>query len=188
MYCKFIGKKGTWRQIADSANTTIGREAGTKEPSSKWKKRMLLAEHSPIRQLWIKIKWYDLKSWVSVHIVRHWLGIVHWVKSQRPDRCDQEINRDNAPQSTLINHEIEVNAQAMINISRRRLCMNASPETRHAWIEVLNVTKDSEPELVSICVPDCIYRGFCYEYKTCGYYKTEDFKNKLEAYRLDIRE
>ena len=67
----YLGTKGTWREVADSANTTIHKEAGLKEPSSQWKRRMLMCEHSPIRQLMIKCKWYELKSWVSVHFVRH---------------------------------------------------------------------------------------------------------------------
>ena len=41
---------GTWRDVANAARTTIGQEAGEGEPSSKWKRRMLLAEHSPIRK------------------------------------------------------------------------------------------------------------------------------------------
>ena len=67
MRVKLLDIKGTWRSIADSARTTIGMDAGKKEPSSNWKRRMLLAEHSPIRKLIISWKWYDLLSWVSVH-------------------------------------------------------------------------------------------------------------------------
>lgn len=47
---------------------------------------MLLAEHSPIRKLIISWKWYDLLSWVSVHLVRHKFGVDHWVRTQRTDR------------------------------------------------------------------------------------------------------
>ena len=53
MDSKLLRVKGTWREVADSARTTIHKEAGLKEPSSKWKRRMLLSEHSPIRQLLI---------------------------------------------------------------------------------------------------------------------------------------
>lgn len=67
MFVKFLGAKGTWREVANSANTTINKEAGIKEPSSLWKRRMLLCEHSPIRQMIVKWKWYDLKYWISVH-------------------------------------------------------------------------------------------------------------------------
>lgn len=187
MKIELIRIKGKWREIADACNTTIGKESGTREPSSRWKRRLLLGEHSPIRQLMIKAKWYDLPYWVSVHLVRHWLGIVHWIKSQRPDRTSKEkTNRNDAPQNTPINHEIEVNAQAMINISRKRLCNCAMSETRDAWKMVLDSIKDVEPELYSVCVPECIYRGFCPEFYSCGYHKTKDFKLKLEEYRKDI--
>lgn len=186
MNCKFIGAKGTWREIADSANTTINKEAGIKEPSSQWKRRMLLCEHSPIRQLLIKAKWYDLMYWVSVHIVRHKIGIEHWVRSQRPDRMGVKLDRNDAPQSSLIEHEIEANAQSIINISRKRLCNMAMTETRDAWKSFLDSFKDSEIELYNTCVPDCIYRGHCYEFKSCGYHKTLDYKNKLNQYRDGI--
>lgn len=41
----YLGPKGTWREVADAANTTIHREAGIKESSPLWKRRMLLCEH-----------------------------------------------------------------------------------------------------------------------------------------------
>lgn len=184
MKVKFLGIRGSWRDVADSARTTINKEAGEKEPSSSWKRRMLLCEHSPIRQLFIKCKWYELKSWVSVHFVRHKFGIEHWVRTQREDRTG--VNRDELPQGSLVEHEFTATAQAMINISRKRLCSQASKETREAWQEVLNSIKDTEPELYRVCVPDCIYRGWCYEYKSCGYHKTEKYKEQLSRYREGI--
>lgn len=179
-----LGIKGTWREVANSANTTINQESGTKEPSSKWKKRMLLCEHSPIRQILVKCKWYELKSWVSVHLVRHKFGIEHWVRTQRTDRTN--TNRDELPQSNFVEHEIEANAQAIINISRKRLCSSASPETREAWSTLLEEIRKEQPELVEVCVPDCIYRGWCYEFKSCGYNKTEKFQDRLYEYRKDV--
>ena len=184
MRVEFLGKSGTWREIADSARTTIGMDSGEGEPSSEWKRRMLLCEHSPIRKLSISAKWTNLKSWVSVHLVRHKFGIEHWVRSQRTDRTG--IDREQLTQSELIEHEIQANAQAIINISRKRLCFQASPETRDSWIAFLNSFKDSEPELNHACQPDCIYRGYCYEYKSCNFHKTEEFKSQLEAYRKGI--
>ena len=167
--------------MANSANTTINKEAGTKEPSSSWKKRMLLCEHSPIRQLLIKVKWYNIKYWVSVHLVRHKFGIEHFVRTQRSDRT--LVDRDKLPQGNCVEHEIEANVQAIISISRKRLCKKASEETGTAWMLLLESIKHSQPELYSVCVPDCIYRGWCYEFKSCGYHKTIDYKNKLETYR-----
>lgn len=179
-----MGIKGTWREVANSANTTVQKQAGTAEPSPDWKKRMLLCEHSPIRQLWIKCKWYELKYWVSVHFVRHKFGIEHWVRTQRTDRTG--IDRDTMLQNSGIEHEFEANAQTIINISRKRLCNLASNETRQAWVAVLDTLKDTQPELYSVCVPDCVYRGWCYEFRSCEYHKTQEFKKHLKAYRKGI--
>jgi len=184
MEAKLLGIKGTWREVANSANTTVSLEAGEKQPSPGWIRRMLLCEHSPIRQHTVKCKWYDLKSWVSVHFVRHKIGIEHWVRTQRTDRT--YVNRDDLVQGSLIEHEFEANVQAFINISRKRLCRQASEETREAWAAVLEQIKEPEPELYSVCVPDCVYRGWCYEFKSCGYHKTEAFRERLAEYRSGI--
>lgn len=186
MKAEFMEKKGSWRDVADCANVTIHKEEGTNEPSSRWKRRMAMCEHSPIRQLAFDFKWTDLPSWVSVHFVRHKIGIEHWVRSQRTDRTGED--RTKLPQDNPVEHRIEVNAQALINISRKRLCRCASPETREAWQAVLDALKPIEPELVSACVPDCVYRGWCYEYKTCGWFRTEAFTKRLEEYRAGINE
>ena len=148
MKVRFLGIRGSWRDVADSARTTINKEEGEKEPSSNWKRRMLLCEHSPIRQLFIKCKLYELKSWVSVHLVRHKFGIEHWVRTQRVDRTG--INRDELPQGSFVEHEIMATTQAMISISRKRLCSQASKETMETWQEILNSIKDIEHELYSM--------------------------------------
>jgi hypothetical protein len=173
--------RGTWREVADAARTTIGRDKGQGEPSSAWKRQLLLAEHSPIRQLMIKWKWRGLKYWVSVHFVRHKIGIEHFVRSQRTDRTGND--REQLPQSAVVDHECLANAQAVISISRKRLCRQASPETREAWQTMLTALTPLEPELVSVCVPECVYRGFCPELKPCGFATTETFRTALARYR-----
>lgn len=178
---EYYGTRSTWRDVANAARTTVNMVNGTGEPSAEWKRRMLMAEHSPIRQLVFRWKWVGLKSWVSVHIVRHKFGIDHFVSTQRTDRTG--VNRDEARQDTPVTHECIANAQAILNISRKRLCMQASPETREAWKELLKALSNDEPELASCCVPECVYRGFCPEMKPCGYANTEAFKQALEAYR-----
>lgn len=172
-----------WQQIKDATMNTIGKSTG-KYPDGSWKRRLLLSEHSPIRKLKINWRWTDLKRWVSDHFVRHKYGIEHWVSTQRSDRIG--INRDELPQGSLVNHECEANAQALINISRKRLCNCASPETRQAWQEFKNKVAEVEPELASCMVKDCIYRGWCYEFNSCKYHKTEAFQKELEEYRKEI--
>lgn len=186
MKIKLISDLGSWRSIADACNTTINKETGDKEPSSEWKRRLLLSEHSPIRIKQIQWIWEGLKYWVSVHFVRHKFGIEHWVSTQRTDRTG--VDRDKKLQSDLVIHKCQANPQAIINISRKRLCNCASKETREAWQMFLNELKHIEPELYSVCVPDCIYRGWCYEFKSCGYHKTPEFQEKLKEYRKNINQ
>ena len=183
---EFYGTRSTWRDVADAARTTINREAGAGEPSSAWKKRMLLAEHSPIRQLIFRWKWVGLKSWVSVHLVRHKFGIDHFVSTQRSDRTG--VDRNASRQDTPVTHECIANAQAILSISRKRLCMQASPETREAWKLLVEALRENgQPELAACCVPECVYRGFCPEFKSCGFAKTQAFKAAVEAYRGGAR-
>ena len=178
---KYFKSRFSWRDVADAARTTIRMEEGEKEPSSAWKRRILLSEHSPIRQMTFKWKWVNLKYWVSVHFVRHKIGIEHFVSTQRTDRTG--VNRDETPQCAPVHHECFANAQALIFISRKRLCRQASPETTAAWRLVLDEVKKCEPELHSVCVPECVYRGFCPEFKSCGYTGTETFRQALDTYR-----
>jgi hypothetical protein len=176
-----VSIKTTWKDIIDAAMTTIGLNKSLKVPTSKWKKRILLAEHSPIRLLIINWKWEKLKYWISVHFVRHKIGIEHFVRTQRSDRTGK--NRENMSQSSFVTHECTANAQAIINISRKRLCSQASKETIEAWKEFLINLKYKEPELFDVCVPECIYRGFCPEFKPCGYSNTDKYLIELENYR-----
>ena len=178
---KFLKVIGSWRDVADAARTTIRLEEGTKEPSSRWKKRILLSEHSPIRKLYFNWKWIDLPYWVSVHFVRHKFGIEHFVSTQRSDRTgeDRTASRQDAP----VMHECFANAQAVMFMSRRRLCSQASPETRAAWKQVVDAIAEQEPEIGACCVPECVYRGFCPEFKPCGYCDTEAFQQAVAKYR-----
>jgi len=171
-----------WRSVGDSANITMNDlKPRTSEPSTAWAYRMLLAEHSPIRKLTFDIIMHDLKSWISVHFVTHKIGIEHFVQSQRTDRTG--VDRDSLPQNTLVNHEIVLNAQALITISRKRLCNCASPETRAAWKEVLRAVCMESPLIYAACVPDCVYRGWCYEMKSCGFHLTKEYLQALDDYR-----
>jgi hypothetical protein len=154
---------------------------GTGEPKDSWKRKMLYAEHSPIRLLHYKWKWIDIPYCSSVHFVRHKQGIEHWVKTSRSDRTG--IDRHTLPQDNPVNHTCEATAQAMINISRKRLCTCASKETRDAWKLVIEGLREIEPLLADVCVPECVYRGFCPEYKSCGWIDSIEGQLRLAKYR-----
>jgi hypothetical protein len=181
MKCELVSLNCDWVDVLNVARSTEGKEYKEKEPTEVWKRQILLAEHSPIRLLKVRGRWSNLKYWVSVPLFRHWLGIVHFVTTQRTDRTG--LNRDMKTQNAGVNHEFEVNAQALINISRKRLCAKASQETREAWVAFLGELAPRELMLVTVCVPECVYRGFCPEFKSCGYSKTPDFDYALASYR-----
>ena len=146
-----------WQSVKNAAMNTIGKDEG-KYPSSEWKTSILMAEHSPIRLLEFTIKMEDIPYWVSVHLTRHKIGVEHFVQTQRTDRTG--VNRDELPQGALVSHTMHINAQALINISRKRLCYQASPETRKLWWMVIAEVYKYEPELANACMPNCLYRGF----------------------------
>ncbi len=173
-----------WQEIKDSALFTIHKENG-KYPSNEWKRKILMAEHSPIRNGRLIINVYDIPSFVIGHFVRHNQGFQPFVSSLRKDRAtyDEVPNRN-----TLNNMRFDGNFQAFINISRKRLCNCASKETQEVWTEILKAVKEFEPELYSVCVRECVYRGFCPEMFSCGYYKTDNYKQELCEYRKGINE
>mgnify|MGYP002672462442 CR=1 FL=1 len=181
MYVELIYSRNDWNAVLNACRTTIGKNATDREPSSRWKKNLLLAEHSPIRKLQITVKVHGVKSWIATHFARHHIGIEKYISTQRNDRTG--IDRDKLPQDSLVDLEMDLNAQAMINISRKRLCNQAHKETKEVWQAILDKIKEEMPELYSVCVEECVYRGFCPEMKCCGYCETEKYKEKLEKYR-----
>ena len=179
MKATLINYQDNWQAVKDAAMNTIGKEGG-KYPSSGWKRKILLAEHSPIRLLRFTIRLEDVPYWVSVHITRHKFGIEHFVSTQRTDRTG--IDRNEMPQNERVTHVISANAQALINISRKRLCMQASPETRKLWTMVVDEVRKYEPELASVMVRECIYRKMCPEMHSCGYCSGSAYKEEVKAY------
>lgn len=169
-----------WQEVKDACMVTVNKLHG-KMPDSEWKKRILKSEHSPIRQLMFRWRWIGIPYWVSVHFVRHKYGIEHWVSTQRTDRTGED--RGVKPQNSPVNHECLADAQSLINISRRRLCNQASAETRNAWKEVIEKVREVEPEIADCCVRECVYRGFCPEFYSCGYVNTDAYKEELERYQ-----
>jgi hypothetical protein len=175
-----------WLNVKNKALGTIGKETN-KFPTDNWKAMILMSEHSPIRDLIYSWKWVDIKSWISVHFVRHYIGVNHFVETQRNDRQD-EYDRDTAPQNALVTHNCTANAQSIIDISKVRLCNKAHIETIQMWILFLDQLKSIDLNLYKLSVPKCIYRnGFCTEPQCCGYNRSAPFKNKLQEYAEFIK-
>ena len=174
----------SWKRALNAARRTIGKEPLAKEPSKSWEAKMLLAEHSPIRLVEFDWTWKDIMQWVTTHLVRHHEGCEKFVHSQRGDRRVLPVPRNELPQGAFNDMDMTANAQAIINISRKRLCSCASKETREAWKQVVEAIREVDPVLADKCVPECLYRGFCPEFMNpCGYSKTKKFEEDLQKYR-----
>lgn len=171
-----------WNRALNAARRTVGKEPLDKEPSDKFKLSSLFAEHSQIKLVEYLISFKALKQWVGVHILRHPF-VLPFIHSQRDDRRDNPIPRDEIGQGTPNDQDFVMNAQTLINVSRKRLCKCASKETQEAWKAVKDDIAKKEPLMASVMVPNCIYRGFCPEVNSCGYWKTEKFKKELNEYR-----
>lgn len=161
--------------LATERKTVIG-----KMPSEEWKRKMVRAPHSPIRALQFLIQ-FECPYFVQNHLVRHHEGVQWFVGSQRNDR-QHEYDRNAARQDTPVMVTCIINAEALMFISRRRLCSKASPETRAAWQAVVDEIAKVDPVVASCCVPECVYRGFCPEFKTCGYFGSKAYDGIRDVY------
>lgn len=45
--------KGSYKEVLNRARTTVSKDELDKEPSDEFKKKILMAEHSPIRRTYI---------------------------------------------------------------------------------------------------------------------------------------
>lgn len=173
-----------WTDVKNECRNTVNKEATEKEPTIDFKRKILISEHSPIRLIEIKWRWEGIKSWISVHFARHWLGWDKWISTQRNDRTG--VDRDKSPQDTPVNYDGKGNAQALINVARFRLCNSAHPETRAYMEDLKESIHEFEPELSDVMQRNCIYRGGCPEFNPCPYWKNFCEKHKGENL-LDIQ-
>lgn len=159
-------KDEDWMLTKICTLNTVGK-ASTKLPTDEWKHKLLLSEHSPIRTLNFCIKMI-IPYYVSVHFCRHFIGVTHFVQSQRNDRQDN-YDRTKAPQDAMVSHIMYVNAQELMFMSRRRLCTQADSFTRKVMEEICRQVIDVCPEFDGTLEPMCSYRnGKCSEFNCCG--------------------
>ena len=167
MKTEIIKIKGGWDDVVNRCRATVGKEELGKEPSAAFKRKILISEHSPIRELHVSWSWRGIKSWIATHWVRHMWEC--YVKSQRSDRTG--VPRDKLPQDAPVDFFGEANPQNTIDTWRKRLCYQASPETRAYAEDFKRALDDVEPEWCDVLVPNCVYRCGCPEMNCCGYWQ-----------------
>lgn len=141
------------------------RKPGVK-PSTITRAKLLKCEHSPVRLIRFWIELIGIPTFVSVHIVRHKTGVEHFVESNRDDRGgagDTVVNR-----LTPVNHGMDLNAAALVAMSRKRLCYASHVKTVAVWRKLRKHMHDVCPDTAQAMRPECVYRnGFCPELREC---------------------
>jgi len=156
------------QEVLNRCRTTVWKDGLDKEPSVTFMEDIYKSEHSPIRDKWFSVEIRGIPYWLSTHFVRHSIGYTPYVSTQRDDRIDYAGSRDDRKQGELVNMDITLNAQAFINVSKKRICGQAHPEAQAVWIAILNELKKVDEPLCNNCVPECVYSGFCREKFPCN--------------------
>lgn len=154
-----------WCAVKRRALVTMGYSKIVTPPDQAWKHSILEARHSPIRRLRFS---FDITCpyWVSVHLCRH-IHAQPFVRSQRNDRQDN-YDRNSAPQDAPVNMIWDMNAEELMVIANKRLCKQASEETRYVVQLMCNQVLEHHPEFKGLLVPACAYNGgVCHEIYPC---------------------
>ena len=152
-----------WIEVKRRALVTVGKKPVT-APTEEWKHDILRARHSPIRRLFFSF-YIECPYWVSVHLCRH-IHAQPYVKSQRNDR-QSDYDRNSAPQDTIVSMIWDMSAEELMTIANKRLCKQASEETRMVIQEICDKVIELYPEFDGLLVPMCKY-GRCNEMFPCG--------------------
>lgn len=154
-----------WIEVKRRALVTIGKSP-VNEPTQAWKHDILKARHSPIRRLNFSF-YIECPYWVSVHLCRH-IHAQPYVKSQRNDR-QTEYDRNTAPQNATVCMIWDMNAEELMTIANKRLCKQASVETREVVACMCYLVLMEYPEFSGLLVPACQYQGgVCHEMHPCN--------------------
>lgn len=157
-----------WTTVKNHCRRTMNKEFTEKEPSEKFKKALLIAEHSPIRLIEVDWSWKNIPYWVSTEWSRH--KFEKFITSQRNDRQDQ-YDRNAARQDAPVSFDGFANMQQLIDSFRKRLCRAATPEARGLAEDFKLELGKEHPLEAAVLVPHCIYRAGCPEPKCCGYWQ-----------------
>lgn len=150
-----------WTEIKNACRKTISMKDSKVEPGSDWKRKLLLAEHSPLRHSLITVDIEDVPFYVMGHIVRHSVGVTPYVGTSREDRTG--IDRSERSQTDLVSMRLDMNIQSLINISRKRLCNQADKQTQIVWLEVVKAIAEYDQDIAWACVPEGIRSCGCPE-------------------------
>jgi hypothetical protein len=183
MKTEIIKIKGDWEEVVNDCRATVAKGELGHEPSVKFKRSILIAEHDPIRDIEVKFRWRNIPYWVAMHWKTH-----IWRSRTNTQRNDRQAlyDRGEAPQKTPVDFTGDPNAQHLIDPMRKRLCFMAAKETREYAEDLKRTLREYEPELSDVLVPNCVYRCGCPECGGCKVFENMVKKN-LAIASFDIQ-
>lgn len=125
---------------------------------------MYQCEHSPMRTQLFWVEMLGIPTFVSIHFVRHKVGVEHFVMSNRDDRG----GASNVDRLSPVNHGMLLNAQSLVNMARKRLCHKAHEATQEVMAAIVFGVAEVDGDLAARMVPECVYRQGCHELNPCG--------------------
>lgn len=168
-----------WKLALEEARLTQNKDSLNKEPSGEWKRRQLYSRHSPLRCVTYVVTLRGITREVADHLVRHNVGVLPFVGTQRPDLTGKP--REGMYEKTTVS--LVLNAESILNISKERLCVGkVKYETRVVWETVVKALMYADPFLAYACKKKCILYGYCPEQATCGLTDTEAWKIERETW------
>lgn len=182
MKTEILKIKGDWEEVVNDCRATVGKDELGKEPSETFKRGILVAEHSPIRDLIVRWRWASIKSWVATHWSRHKWDC--FIQTQRSDRTG--VERNDLPQGAEVSFRGEANAQHLIDTWKKRLCYQASKETREYAEDFKATLHEVQPELSDVLVPPCVYRCGCPEMQMCKERHWTNFLIYCNKHGIDV--
>lgn len=159
-----------WKRVKNHCRTTDNKEFTEVEPSERFKKMLLISEHSPIRLIEYDWTWRDMPYWVHAELARH--KFEKFISTQRDDRVQNEIPRGKKPQDAPVRFDGYANQQNMIDACRKRLCFKATPQARSYVVSFKQDLRAAGYEAeAEVLVPNCVYRCGCPEPQPCGFFQ-----------------
>lgn len=156
-----------WKRVKNHCRTTDNKEFTEKDATDKFKKKLLISEHSPIRLLEFDWTWKNIFYWVSTEWSRH--KFEKFISTQRDDRLKDNTPRGKKTQDTLVNFDGYANMQNIIDSWRKRLCRMATDDARELGEDFKIELHKTHPYESNVLVPNCIYRAGCPEFSCCGF-------------------
>lgn len=153
-----------WTLVKNSCRTTVNKEFTNNQPTTTFKKQILVSEHTPIRLINVFWMWRKIPYFVAMEWARH--KFEKFISSQRNDRQSM-YDRNSARQDSPVNFDGYANAQNTIDAWRKRLCYQATPEARKLAEQFKEELREHEPEWSDVLVPNCVYRCGCPEFSMC---------------------